>query len=133
MNLKFDYGNKKMAKSKLAQLQNELDKIKFHNSCLLYLIGELKDNKKLKSPTMQEECILFDLSSRELRFLLQHILEFNGDFDDFIKNALANLHDNIDIGGLFVIIKGIKNSTYGKTKKNCKKLLKHHKKLNGKS
>lgn len=116
-------------KNKLTQLQDEVAKLKFHNSCLLYLIGELRDTKKLKSPTMQEVCVLFDLSNDDLKIVLNNIQNFDGDLDKFITDTLSALNEKISDDGLFFIIKGIKNSTNGKIKKTCKSLLKQHKKL----
>lgn len=116
-------------KNKLTQLQDEVAKLKFHNSCLLYLIGELRDTKKLKFPTMQEVCVLFDLSNDELKIILKNIQNFDDDLDKFITETLNELNGHISDDGLFFIIKGIKNSTSGKIKNTCKVLLKQHKKL----
>lgn len=119
-------------KSELDTLKSEIAKLKFHNSCLLYLIGELRDAKKLKSPTMQEVCVLFDLSNDDLKIILKNIQSCDGDLDKFSKDTLSALNEKISNDGLFFIIKGIKNSTSGKIKKACKSLLKHHKKLSEK-
>lgn len=116
-------------KSELNTLKSEIAKLKFHNSCLLYLIGELRDSKKLKSPTMQEVCVLFDLSNDELKIILKNIQSFDGDLDKFICDTLNELSEKISDDGLFFIIKGVKNSTSGKIKKTCKVLLKLYKKV----
>lgn len=76
---------------------------------------------------MQEVCVLFDLSNDELKMILKNIQNFDGDLDKFIQDALK-LNEKISDDGLFFIIKGIKNSTSGNLKKNCKKLLKLYKK-----
>lgn len=110
-------------------LKSELQKVKFHNACLLNMLGNVIDGQKLKSPTMQEVCVLFDLSNDELKIILKNIQSFDNDLDKFSKDTLSALNKKISNDGLFFIIKGIKNSTNGKIKKTCKSLLKQHKKL----
>lgn len=114
-------------KKELNQLQDEIAKLKFHNSCLLYLIDELRHNKKLKTPTMQDVCVLFDLSNDELKVVLKNIQSFDGDLDRFSHDTLNELNKKISANSLFFIIKGIKNSTNGTVKQSCKKLLKLYK------
>lgn len=115
-------------KTRIDELNTEITKLKFHNSCLLYLIGELRNNQKLKSPTMQEVCVLFDFSNDELKMILKNIQNFNGDLDNFIKDTLNDLNKMMNEDSLFFIVKGIKNSTSDNVKKSCKKLLKLYKK-----
>lgn len=114
-------------KSDINTLKSELEKIKFHNSCLLYLIGELRDNRKSKFPTMQEVCVLFDLSNDDLKIILKNIQSFDDDLDKFSKDTLKGLSATISQDSLFFIIKGVKNSTSGNIKKTCKMLLKLYK------
>lgn len=48
--------NKSVKLDEIESFKNEITKLKFHNACLLYLFGDLRDKKKLKHPTMQEVC-----------------------------------------------------------------------------
>lgn len=107
-------------------LNSDIAKLKFHNSCLLYLIGELRDDKKTKFPTMQEVCVLFDLSNDDLKVILKHIKDYQ-DVDELINTTLPEFSQTISADGLLFIIKGIKNSVSGKLKKSCKSLLKDYK------
>lgn len=116
-------------KTRIDELNTQINKLKFHNACLLYLLGELRDNKKLKFPTMQEVCVLFDLSSDELKVILKNIQKFD-DVNQFMNDTLTHLDEKISQDALFFIIKGIKNSINGSLKKTCKILLKHKKSKN---
>ncbi|RIN20449.1 hypothetical protein [Mammaliicoccus vitulinus] len=59
-------------------LLDEIEKLRFHNTSLLTLIG-LLHAEDMKEPTIQETVVLFDLSKKDLR-----------EFSTLIKNYKGN-------------------------------------------
>ncbi|GGI42651.1 hypothetical protein [Mammaliicoccus stepanovicii] len=58
-------------------LLDEIEKLKFHNTSLLTLIG-LLHTEDMKEPTIQETVVLFDLSKKDLREFSTLIKNYNG-------------------------------------------------------
>ena len=55
----------------------EIEKIKFHNTSLLTLVGLLNDDK-ITEPTIYETVVTFDLSKEDLREFTKLIQSYNG-------------------------------------------------------
>lgn len=58
-------------------LLDEIEKLRFHNTNLLTLIGLLHD-EEMKEPTIQETIVLFNLSKKDLREFSTLVKNYNG-------------------------------------------------------
>ena len=65
----------------------EIEKIKFHNTSLLTLVGLLNDDK-MTEPTIYETVVTFDLSKKDLREFTKLIQSYNGNNFAFEQKAL---------------------------------------------
>lgn len=68
-------------------LLDEIEKLKFHNTSLLTLIG-LLHTEDIKEPTIQETVVLFDLSKKDLREFSALVKNYNGNNLAFEQKAL---------------------------------------------
>lgn len=68
-------------------LLDEIEKLKFHNTSLLTLIG-LLHAKDMKEPTIHETVVLFDLSKKDLREFSALVKNYNGNNLAFEQKAL---------------------------------------------
>ena len=66
-----------MESNEYKQLLAEIEKLKFHNTTLLTLIGLLNDDK-MQKPTIHETVVMFDLSKNDLRELSKLIQSYEG-------------------------------------------------------
>ncbi|WP_411843111.1 hypothetical protein [Salinicoccus sp. HZC-1] len=66
-----------MESNEYKQLLAEIEKLKFHNTSLLTLVGLLND-EKMQEPTIQETVVMFDLSKDDLRELTKLIQSYEG-------------------------------------------------------
>ncbi|UTI85881.1 hypothetical protein NIT60_05250 [Mammaliicoccus sciuri] len=68
-------------------LLDEIEKLKFHNTSLLTLIG-LLHTEDMKESTIQETVVLFDLSKKDLREFSALVKNYNGNNLAFEQKAL---------------------------------------------
>lgn len=67
-----------MINNEYEKLLAEIEKLKFHNTSLLTLIGSLHEDQ-MQQPTIHETVVMFDLSKSDLR-----------DFTELVKNYDGN-------------------------------------------
>ena len=59
------------------KLSAEIEKLKFHNTGLLTLIGSLH-NEQMQRPTIHETVVMFDLSKNDLRGFTELVQNYDG-------------------------------------------------------
>ena len=59
------------------KLLAEIEKLKFHNTSLLMLIGSLH-GKQMQEPTIHETVVMFDLSKNDLRVFTELVQNYDG-------------------------------------------------------
>lgn len=69
------------------QLMAEIEKLKFHNSTLLTLMG-LVNEDKMQTLTIHEAIVMFDLSKNDFRELTKLIQSYEGNNFAFEQKAL---------------------------------------------
>lgn len=76
-----------MFNNEYEKLLAEIEKLKFHNTNLLTLIGSLHD-KQMQQPTIHETVVMFDLSKSDLRGFTELVQNYDGSNDKLEENAL---------------------------------------------
>ncbi|QMT18916.1 hypothetical protein H1Q58_08150 [Planococcus maritimus] len=66
-----------MESNEYKQLIAEIEKLKFHNSTMLTLMG-LVNEDKMQTLTIHENIVMFDLSKNDFRELTKLIQSYNG-------------------------------------------------------
>lgn len=69
------------------KLLAEIEKLKFHNTNLLTLIGTLHD-EQMQQPTIHETIVMFDLSKHDLREFTELVQSYNGSNYKLEEDAL---------------------------------------------
>lgn len=77
-----------MSTNEYDKLLAEIEKLKFHNTNLLTLIGSLKDDSMPRT-TIQESIVLFDLSKNDLRRFTELVKNYDGDNFSLEQKALS--------------------------------------------
>lgn len=112
-----------MESNEYKRLMAEVEKIKFHNTSLLTLIGLLKD-EKMQQPTIQETVVMFDLSKNDLRELTKLIQSYEGNIFALEQKALKiNLIFKKE--NIISIVKSF--ITSGMLEKKCNEILESYK------
>lgn len=76
-----------MESSEYKKLLAEIEKLKFHNTSLLTLIGSLH-NEQMQQPTIHETVVMFDLSKNDLRGFTGLVQNYNGNNYKLEEDAL---------------------------------------------
>lgn len=66
-----------MINNEYEKLLAEIEKLKFHNTSLLTLIGSLHD-EQMQQPTIHETVVMFDLSKNDLRGFTELVQNYDG-------------------------------------------------------
>lgn len=66
-----------MINNEYEKLSTEIEKLKFHNTSLLTLIGSLHENQ-MQQPTIHETVVMFDLSKSNLRDFTELVQNYDG-------------------------------------------------------
>jgi hypothetical protein len=69
------------------KLLAEIEKLKFHNTNLLTLIGTLHD-EQMQQPTIHETIVMLDLSKNDLREFTELVQNYNGNNYKLEQDAL---------------------------------------------
>lgn len=77
-----------MESNEYKQLMDEIEKLKFHNTNLLTLMGSLND-EKMQQPTIHETIVMFDLSKNDLRAFTELVQNYEGEIHLFEQKALG--------------------------------------------
>lgn len=76
-----------MQSSEYEALKSEIEKLKYHNTNLLMLIGSLhKDG--IRQPSIHETIVIFDVSKSDLRGFTDLIKNYDGNHSELEKKAL---------------------------------------------
>lgn len=74
-------------KNEYEKLIAEIEKLKFHNTNLLTLIGTLHD-EQMQQPTIHETIVMFDLSKNDLREFTDLVQNYDGSNYKLEEDAL---------------------------------------------
>lgn len=77
-----------MQSSEYKKLLAEIEKLKFHNTTLLTLIG-LMNEEEMQQPTIHETIVMFDLSKNDLREFSKLIQNYDGNNFALEQKALV--------------------------------------------
>ncbi len=101
-----------MVDTEYQKLLTEIEKIKFHNTSLLTLVGLLNDDK-MQEPTIHETVVMFDLSKNDLREITKLIQSYDGNNfaleqkaliinPIFKRNNIISIVKSLVVSGMFV-------------------------------
>lgn len=76
-----------MINNEYEKLLAEIEKLKFHNTNLLTLIGSLHD-KQMQQPTIHETVVMLDLSKSDLRGFTELVQNYDGNNYKLEEDAL---------------------------------------------
>lgn len=104
-----------MESNEYKKLTAEIEKLKFHNTNLLTLIGSLQDNQ-MQQPTIYETIVMFDLSKDDLRKLTKLVQDYDGnnfalEQKALIINPLFHKNNIISILKSFITSGMLKNKS----------------------
>ncbi|OOR87246.1 hypothetical protein B0181_10645 [Moraxella caviae] len=104
----------------IAQLQNDIARLKRHNFTLITLIGNLIDGEKLKSPSIMEISVIYDLMGDELQSIRAMIADYQ-DLASFTEQANQLPNPNISADSIMFVVQAFLNN--GTLSEQCAKIL----------
>lgn len=108
----------------IAQLKNDIVRLKRHNFTLVTLIGNLIDGQKLVSPSIMEASVIYDLMGDELQNI-RGMIENYQNLKTFMEQADRMSNPNINADTIMFVVEAFKNN-HSTLNKQCTKILKEY-------